>query len=107
MQGKAKEWFKKLSATRICDFNQFVKVFLNKWVIKRNLFLILEEYDHLKRHPGETVQHFSAKFNQIYHLMPDDKNHPPGSALLHYSNAFDPETTFHLREMNTTSLEEM
>jgi len=49
LQGKAKEWFKIFLATRIVDFNQFVKVFLNKWVIKRNIFLILEEYDQLKR----------------------------------------------------------
>jgi hypothetical protein len=65
LQGRAKEWFKNLSAASICEFNQFVKLFLNKWEIKRNIFLILEEYDHLKRHPGETVQHFSARFNQI------------------------------------------
>jgi hypothetical protein len=90
LQGKAKEWFKKLSAASICDFNQFVKVFLNKWVIKRNIFLILEEYDHLKRQPGETVQHFSARFNQVYHSMPVDIKPPPGLALLHYPDAFDP-----------------
>jgi hypothetical protein len=65
MQGKAKEWFKNLPATSIGDFHQFLKVFLDKWVIKRNLFLILEEYDHLKRELGETMQHFSARFNQV------------------------------------------
>jgi hypothetical protein len=58
LQGKAKEWFKNFPAASIGDFHQFVKVFLDKWVIKRNPFLILEEYNHLKRHPGETVQHF-------------------------------------------------
>jgi hypothetical protein len=65
LQGKSKEWFKNLSTTIICDFNQCVKIFLNKWVIKRNLFLILEGYDHLKRQLGEIVQHFSARFNQF------------------------------------------
>jgi hypothetical protein len=107
LQGKAKEWFKNLPAASIGDFHQFVKVFLDKWVIKRNLFLILEEYDHLKRQPGETVQHFSARFNQVYHSMPDDIKPPPGLALLHYPYAFDPKMEFQLRERNTTTLEEM
>jgi hypothetical protein len=73
----------------------------------RNVFLILEEYDHLKRHPGETVPQFSARFNKVYHAMPADIRPPPGSAHLHYPNAFDPEMTFQLRERNTATLEEM
>ena len=84
MQGKAKEWFKNLLAASICEFNQFLKVFLDKWMIKRNIFLILEEYDHLEIHPEETMQHFSARFNQFYHSIPDDIKPPPGLALLHY-----------------------
>jgi hypothetical protein len=49
LQGKVKNWFKNLPATRISNFHQFVKNFLEQWVIMRNVFLILEEYDHLKR----------------------------------------------------------
>jgi hypothetical protein len=32
---------------------------------------------------------------------------PPGSAHLHYPDAFDPEMAFQLREWNTATLEEM
>jgi hypothetical protein len=84
-----------------------VKVFLDKWVIKTNPFHIFEEYNHLKRHPGETVQHFSARFNRVYYSMPDDIKPPPLLALLHYPDAFDPEMVFQLREMNNTTLKEM
>jgi hypothetical protein len=28
------------------------KIFLDRWVIMGNVFLILEEYEHLKRQPG-------------------------------------------------------
>jgi hypothetical protein len=76
-------------------------------VIKRNSFLILEEYNCLKRHPGETMQHFSARFNQVYYSMPDDIKPPPGLGLLHYPDSFDPEMAFELRERNTTTLKEM
>jgi hypothetical protein len=84
-----------------------MQVFLDRWVIMRNVFLILEEYDHLKRQPGEAVQHFSARFNKEYHEMPIDIRPPPGSSHLHYPDAFDPEMTFQLRERNTATLEEM
>jgi hypothetical protein len=56
LQGKVKKWFKNLPAASIKNFHQFMQIFLDRWVIMRNVFLILEEYDHLKRHPRETVQ---------------------------------------------------
>jgi len=72
-----------------------------------NVFLILEEYDHLKRKPGEIIHQFSARFNKVYHAIPADIRPPLGSAHLHYPDAFDPEMTFQLRERDTISLEEM
>ena len=56
LQGKVKSWFKTLPNASISDFKQFVKVFLDKWVVRKNPFLILEEYNQLKILPGETVQ---------------------------------------------------
>jgi hypothetical protein len=95
--GKVKNWFRDLPAASINNFHQFVQVFLDRWVIMRNVFLILEEYDHLKRQPRETIQQFSARFNKVYHAMPTDIRPPPGSDHLHYPDAFDPEMTFQLR----------
>jgi hypothetical protein len=105
--GKVKDWFKNLPAASIRNFHQFMQVFLDRWVIRVNVFLILEEYEHLKRKPGETIHQFSARFNKVYHAIPADIRPPPGSAHLHYPDAFDPEMTFQLRERNTASLEEM
>ena len=81
-----------------------MKVFLDKWVIKSNHFLILEEYNHLKRQQGETMQHFSARFNQVYHSIPTDMRLHPGLILLHYPDAFGPEMEFQLRERDPTTL---
>jgi hypothetical protein len=84
-----------------------MQVFLDRWVIMGNIFLILEEYDHLKRKPGEIIHQFSARFNEVYHSIPVDVRPPPGLAKLHFLDAFDPEMAFQLRERNTASLEEM
>lgn len=91
----------------ISDFQQFVKVFLDRWVVRQNPFLIIEEYNQLKRQPGETVQRFSARFNQVYYSMPANIRPPPRYALLHYPGAFDLEMEFQLRERNLATLEEM
>ena len=58
LQGQVRSWFKTLPEASISDFQQFVKVFLDRWVIRQNPFLIIEEYNQLKRLPGEMVQHF-------------------------------------------------
>ena len=102
-----KSWFKTLPNASISDFQQFVKVFLDRWVIGKNLFLIIEEYNQLKRLPGETVQQFSTRINQVYFSMPADIRPSPRSALLHYPSAFDPEMEFQLRERNLATLQEM
>jgi hypothetical protein len=107
LQGKVKNWFRNLPAASIRNFHQFMQVFLDRWVIRGNVFLILEEYEHLKRKPGETVQQFSTRFNDVYHSIPVDVRPPPGLAKLHFPEAFDPEMAFQLRERNTASLEEM
>ena len=39
--------------------------------------------------------------------MPLDIRPPPGSAHLHYPDAFYPKMTFQLREQNIATLEEM
>ena len=76
-------------------------------MIGHNFLLIIEEYNQLKRLPGETVQQFSARFNQVYYSMPVDIRPSPRSSLLHYSGAFDPEMEFQLREKNIATLHEM
>jgi len=107
LQAKVKSWFKALPDASISDFQQFVKVFLDRWMIGQNLFLIVEEYNQLKRLPGETVQQFSARFNQVYYSMPADIRPTPRSSLLHYLGAFDPEMEFQLRERDIATLHEM
>lgn len=76
-------------------------------MIGQNLFLIVEEYNQLKRLLGEIVQHFSTKFNQVYYSIPIYIRPLPKFSLLHYLSTFEPEMEFQLRERNVATLEEM
>jgi hypothetical protein len=107
LQGKVKNWFRNLLAASIRNFHQFMQVFLDRWVIMGNVFLILEEYDHLKRKHEETVQQFSTRFNEVYHSIPVEVRPPPGLDKFHFPYAFYPKMEFQLRERNTAILKEM
>ena len=107
LQGNAKSWFKNLLVASIFSFHQFTRVFLDRWVVPVNVFLILEEYQNLRRQPVETVQEFSARFNKVYNAIPFDVKPPLRWALLHYPSSFEPEVEFHIREREPSSLEEM
>ena len=107
LQGKIKSWFQDLPAASITNFHQFTQIFLDRWVVIGNEVLIIEEYKHLKRQPGETVQYISARFNKVYHAIPPKIKPPLGWALLHYPNAFDLEMAFQIRERDPSTLEEM
>ena len=43
-QNRIKSWFKNLPNASISNFQQFVKKFLDRWIIKVNFFVIIEEY---------------------------------------------------------------
>jgi len=107
LQDKVKSWFKTLPEASISNLEQFLKLFLDRWIIKVNLLLIIEEYNQLKRHPDETIEQFSDRFNQIYDSIPLNIRPPLGSSLLHYPRAFSSEMEFHLRERNSSTMEQM
>jgi len=70
LQGKVRTWFKTLPEASISNLEKFLKIFLDSWIIKVNLLMLIEEHNQLKRHPDETMQQFSDRFNQIYHSIP-------------------------------------
>jgi len=107
LQNRIKSWFKNLPNASISNFQQFIKLFLDRWIIKVNHFVIMEEYNQLKRHPNETIQQFSDRFNQVYYSMPENIRPPHDSALLHYPSAFDSEIEFRLRERDPKTLVQM
>jgi len=107
LQDKVNSWLKTLTEVSISNLDQFLKLFLDRWIIKVNLLVIIEKYNQLKRRPDETIQQFSDKFNQIYYSIPLSIRPPHGSALLHYPRSFDSDIEFHLRERNPSTMEQM
>ena len=47
LESEARNWFKALPEESISKFQQCDKLFLDKWMIRGNLFALIEEYNHL------------------------------------------------------------
>ena len=107
LQGEVRNWFKALAEASISDLQQCSKLFLDRWMVKVNPLLLIEEYNHLERHPDESVQQFSDRFNQVYLSMPLNIRPPPDLALLQYPRTFDPEMEFCLRERFLSTMKQM
>jgi len=82
LQGEVRTWFKALPEASISDLQQCSKLFLDRWMAKVNLPMLIEEYNHLERLPNESIQQFSERFNQVYLSMPLNIRPPPDLDLL-------------------------
>jgi len=107
LQSEVRTWFKALPGGSISNLEQLFKIFLDRWMIRVNFLMLIEEYDQLKRLPNESVQQFSDWFNRVYHSMPLNIRPPPDLALLHYPRAFDAEIEYCLRERSLSTLKQM
>ena len=59
---------------------------------------ILSEYNNLKRNVGESVQDYCTSFNSVYNALPPHMKPPQGLALVKFTEGFDPDMAYQLRE---------
>lgn len=65
------------------------------------------EYESIKRALGETIQDYFTRFNNIYNSIPVVIQPPPRITLIKFLDGFDVDMSYHLRERNPATLEEM
>ena len=61
----------------------------------------------MRMSPNETVQEFSARFMKFYSSIPVEVKPPPRVAQLRYADSFESDFSFFLREIRSTSLDDM
>jgi hypothetical protein len=102
-----KKWYKGLRAVSVVDLTVFQRIFLDKWKVKKNPLHILLEYKNIRRNQGETIQDYCTRFNNFYNAIPADIRPPQGLALIKFPDGFDNDMSYQLREINSTTLEDM
>jgi cyclopropane fatty-acyl-phospholipid synthase-like methyltransferase len=107
LTGNIKKWFKALRPASIIDLVAFHRSFLDRWEVKKNPLQVLSEYENIKRNQGETVQDYCTRFNNLYNAIPADIKPPQVLALIEFPDGFDVDMSYHLREINSATLEDM
>jgi hypothetical protein len=69
LNGQVRKWFKALPVVSLNEITSFHQSFLNRWEVNKNPLHILSEYESIKRSPGESVQDYCTRFNNIYNAI--------------------------------------
>jgi hypothetical protein len=78
--------------------------FLKQWGDKKDYLYYITEFGALKRKQGEFVSNFTKRFNKMYSKIPDEIKPSETSAKLTFSDAFDVDFSFLLRERRFVAL---
>ena len=98
---------KGLTVNNIYDIPCFHQEFINIWEAKENPPQILSEYETIKIFPKESVQDYCTRFNKLYNALPANMRPPQGIVLLKFPYGFDLDLSYHLKERDSSTLEEM
>jgi len=107
LTGDVRTWFRALPTNSIADPEALYQSFINRWEKKKDPLHILAEYDTIKRGPQETVLDYCARFNNVYNAIPQNLRPPLDLALYKFSDGFDPDMAYQLKERAPNSLAEM
>jgi hypothetical protein len=104
LDGQARKWFKELPANSVAGIEQLNEVFLKHWGEIRYLLYYVSEFRNLRRENGESVSHFTKRFNKMFNKIPAEIKLTDASAKITYSSAFDPKFFLILRERRSATL---
>jgi hypothetical protein len=107
LTGDIKKWYKGLRVTSVLDLTAFQRSFLDRWEVNKNPLQIFSEYENIRRNQGESVQDYCTRFNNLYSAIPSEIKPPQGLALIKFPDGFDADMSYQLREINSTTLEDM
>jgi len=107
LTGDVRTWFRALPANSIADPEALYQSFINRWEKKKDPLHILAEYDIIKRGPQETVLDYCARFNNVDNAIPQNLRPPLDLALYKFSDGFDSDMAYQLKERAPNSLAEM
>ena len=107
LDGEARKWFKYLPNNAVATCEEMENYFTKKWGEKRDHDYILTNLNALKKKHNEDVMKFIKRFNKLYNNLPNEIKPPQAVAKVVFSREFESKFGFTLREINSTSLDEI
>jgi hypothetical protein len=104
---EALRWFIGLLDNHVTSYEDFSKLFKNRWTTKKdNGMKLVAQFNKIKKKENETVSEFDTKFDRLYNYILIDLRPTNVIVCLLYVNAFDGKFCFILKDNKPTSLEE-
>jgi hypothetical protein len=107
LDGEVGKWFRNIRDNSISTITDLDATFLRKWGDKKDDLYDMTKFSNLRRKKGETVSKFSQIFNRMYQKIPNDIKPDERLANVTYVNSFDADFCFILREIRSTTLDDM
>jgi hypothetical protein len=97
-------WFRGLHDNHIASYEDFSKLFNNRWTTKKDNKMRVDQFNQIKKKENEIVSEFDNTFDRLYNQIWTDVC--PTNAVVHllYMNSFDGKFHFILKEKKPTTL---
>lgn len=90
-------------ANSIRDWQAFHGAFIKRWAIMEDGRSMLPQLHEMKKKENELVKYFNERFDRLLRDFPHDLRPCDGAILLLYTNAFEGQFGFLLRDKPTTT----
>jgi hypothetical protein len=107
LDGEERKWFRSFPPNSIAGIEALDDTFLRHWGDKKDFLYYITKFGALKRKQGESIPDFNKRFNKMYGKILDEIKPSETSAKIRFSNAFDVEFSFLLRERRAATHNQM
>jgi hypothetical protein len=101
---EALDWFRALPDNHITSYEDFSKLFKDRWLTNANGGTLGAQFNQIKKREYETIKEFITIFDKLYNQIPKDYRPMTSSNIFLYVNVFEGKFRFILKDKNPTSL---
>jgi ribonuclease HI len=105
LEGDAAEWFTDFPAAKFSTLDEILDEFRKRWGDHKEHRFQLAALHTIRKKENETMVEFNTKFNNIVKSLHKDIKPPDAAILIHYTEAFEGEMRYALRDKEPQDLD--
>jgi ribonuclease HI len=105
LEGDAAEWFTDFPAAKFSTLDEILDEFRKRWGDHKEHRFQLAALHTIRKKENETMVEFNTRFNNIVKSLHKDIKPPDAAILIHYTEAFEGEMRYALRDKEPQDLD--
>jgi ribonuclease HI len=105
LEGDAAEWFTDFPAAKFSTLDEILDEFRKRWGDHKEHRFQLAALHTIQKKENETMVEFNTRFNNIVKSLHKDIKPPDAAILIHYTEAFEGEMRYALRDKEPQDLD--